>query len=68
MKEENKKELSKATKKNVQDLNEEELLKLEELEKSEGGGNSEVCAVACLWSQLKVISSGPESLEENDER
>lgn len=68
MKEENKKELSKATEKNVQDLNEEELLKLEELEKSEGGGNSGVCAVACLWSQVKVISSKPNGLEEGDVR
>lgn len=68
MKEENKKELSKATEKNVQDLTEEELLKLEELEKSEGGANSGVCAIACLWSQVKIASSGSDSLEENDER
>lgn len=60
-----KKKLSEIIKEKVKEsINEEDLLKLEELEKAEGGAG--VCAVACLWSEVKVVSSKPivDGLEE----
>lgn len=53
-----KKKLSKIIKEKVKELiDEEDLLKLEELEKAEGGAG--VCAAGCLWSELKVVGSNP---------
>lgn len=53
-----KKKLSKIINEKVKELiNEEDLLKLEELEKAEGGAGA--CGVACLWTELKAVGSNP---------